>query len=256
MSSDFRAKMKLLSFLYFGVMFFAAIISGCTANLPKGSLFPPRTDTIPGILTPSERIEMIRLKGEHGRNSHFDTKKKLLEQLVEEYANSPDTLVRQEVVSAVSRFLASSPITDGNGADNKGDVLPEAFDLIKYAAMRDEDPFVRREACRVIIKINQTETAIVLRHVARNDPDKDVQLMAINGLSKFDDQDTIETLGQILDHRQPALRYEAMQSLKVCTKKDFGNDVALWKQYFDGETPGPVKPPTLAERFPMLPMIR
>ena len=253
MSSDFRTKMKLSYFLCFGVMIFTVIINGCTANLPKGSLFPPRTDTIPGILTPAERIEMIRLKGEHGRNAHLETKKKLLEQLMEEYANSPDTLVRQEVVSAVSRFLASSSAGE---SENNGDVLSEAFDLIKYAAMRDEDPFVRREACRVIIKLNQSETAIVLRHVARNDPDKDVQLMAINGLRAFDDQDTIETLGQMLDHRQPALRYEAMQSLKVCTKKDFGNDVALWKQYVKGETPGPVKPPTLAERFPMLPMIR
>ena len=234
-------------------MFFVSIISGCAANLPKGSLFPPRTDTIPGILTPSERIEMVRLKGEHGRNSHLETKKKLLEQLVEEYANSPDPLVRQEVVAAASRFLASSDRAMIHKDDH---FLPEAFDLIKYAAMRDEDPFVRREACRVIIKLNQSETAIVLRHVARNDPDKDVQLMAINGLSKFDDQDTIETLGQILDHRQPALRYEAMQSLKVCTKKDFGNDVALWKQYVNGETPGPVKPPTLAERLPKLPLIR
>ena len=237
-------------------MILVAIVNGCAVNLPKGPLFPPRTDTIPGILTPAERIEMIRLKGEHGRTSHPETKKKLLEQLVEEYANSPDTLVRQEVVAAVSRFLAFSPEVDGDVADDNGSVLPEAFDLIKYAAMRDEDPFVRREACRVIIKLNQSETGIVLRHVARNDPDKDVKLMAINGLSAFDDQDTIETLAQILDHRQPALRYEAMQSLKVCTKKDFGNDVALWKQYFNGETPGPVKPPTLAERFPMLPVIR
>ena len=195
---------------------------------------------------------MIRLKAKNGRNSAPELKKELLEQLLEEYANSPDPIVRQEVVTAVSTIVTSSQ------ADGSGDIpLNKGFDLVKYAAMRDEDPFVRREACRVIASWQKPESAVVLRHVVRNDKDKDVQLQATQSLAAFDDRDTRETLGGLLDHRQPALRYEAMQSLKVCTKQDFGNDVYRWKQYLGGEIPDPVRSTTLAERLRIgqLPMI-
>ncbi|MCL2623020.1 MAG: HEAT repeat domain-containing protein [Planctomycetaceae bacterium] len=195
---------------------------------------------------------MIRLKGENGRNSGPETKKELLEQLLEEYANSPDPLVRQEVVTASGKIFASS------SGDERSDLnLSKGFDLVKYAAMRDDDPFVRREACRIIGSWQNSESAVVLRYVARNDQDKDVQLKAAQSLAVFNDKDTIETLGGLLDHRQPALRYQAMQSLKSCTKQDYGNDVHRWKQYLAGDIPDPVHVPSLAERFRIgqLPMI-
>jgi FOG: HEAT repeat len=221
-------------------------IVGCHAgDGSKKVLFAPHSDTIPGILTPTERTEMIRMKGEYGRNSDLETQKELLEQLAEEYVNSPDSLVRQEVVMAAAKI--SSAAADKTGGFDME--LSKGFDLVKYAAMHDEDPFVRREACRVITGLQRPETAIVLRHVARNDLDKDVQLQAIQGLKTFDDKDTIETLGQMLNHRQPALRYEAMQSLKVCTKQNFGDDVYRWKQYLAGETPDAQRSPSLAERL-------
>jgi len=193
---------------------------------------------------PSERIAMIRLKAKHGRNGDLELKKELLQQLLEEYANSPDPIVRQEVVTAASTIAASPQ--EGEPGDMS---LSNGFDLVKYASMRDEDPFVRREACRVIASWQKPESAVVLRHVVRNDNDKDVQLQATQSLAAFDDHDTRETLGSLLDHRQPALRFEAMQSLKVCTKQDFGNDVHRWKQYLGGEIPTPAHATTLAERF-------
>ena len=196
---------------------------------------------------------MIRLKGENGQKSSDQAlKKELLEQLLEEYVNSPDAIVRKEVVTASAKISASS---DAGQSDLH---LSKGFDLVKHAAMKDEDPFVRREACRVIASWEKPDSAVVLRHVARNDTDKDVQLQAAQSLAAFSDPDTKETLGSLLDHRQPALRYQAMQSLKVCTKQDYGNDVHRWKQYLAGETPDPVNNPSLADRFRVgqLPMIR
>lgn len=252
MPSRFRIDIQ---FFLFSLLAFVVLSGnfGCSAKWSDKPLFPPRTDTIPGILTPAERIMMIRLKGENGRRGDVKLKGEMLEQLVEEYVNSPDTVIRQEVVTAAAKLYISFREEDGLNTS----ALPEAFDLIKYAAMRDEDPFVRREACRVIAGMNREESGSVLRHVVRNDLDKDVQLQATQSLAAFPCQDTTETLGNLLDHRQPALRYEAMQSLKVCTKQDFGNDVSRWKQYLNGETPTPDYAPTLAERLRLsqLPMI-
>ena len=234
-----------------------SLLLGCQANKSrsgKWSFFEPRSDTIPGILKPSERVAMIRLKGENGQKSSDPAlKKELLEQLLEEYVNSPDAIVRQEVVTASAKISASSESSQSDLHLSKG------FDLVKHAAMRDEDPFVRREACRVIASWEKPDSAVVLRHVARNDTDKDVQLQAAQSLAAFgDDRDNRETLGSLLDHRQPALRYQAMQSLKVCTKQDYGNDVHRWEQYLAGEIPDPVQVPSLADRFRVgqLPMIR
>ena len=247
------SKSKITLQIFAGLVLAIFLVSGCQTNhTNRKSFFEPRSDNIPGILKPSERVKMIRLKAKNGRNSEPELKKELLEQLLDEYANSPDPIVRQEVVTATVTIVASS---QENGT---GDLsLSKGFDLVKYAAMRDDDPFVRREACRVIANWQKPESAVVLRHVVRNDKDKDVQLQATQSLAAFDDRDTRETLGSLLDHRQPALRYEAMQSLKVCTKQDFGNDVHRWKQYLGGEIPTPVRAPTLAERFRIgqLPMI-
>jgi len=238
-----KSKITIQLLVGFALAFF--LIAGCqTSNSNKKSFFEPRSDSIPGILKPSERIKMIRLKAKHGSNSDPELKKELLEQLLEEYASSPDSIVRQEVVTAMSTIVAPSR------ENTAGDMtLSQGFELVKYAAMRDEDPFVRREACRVIAGWRKPESAVALRHVVRNDRDKDVQLQATQSLATFDDRDTLETLGNLLDHRQPALRYEAMQSLKVCTKQDFGNDVLRWKQYLGGEIPDPVRATSLAERF-------
>ena len=235
------------------------LTSGCQSNKSqkdKRSFFEPRTDTIPGILKPSERVAMIRLKGENGRKSDSETQKELMEQLLEEYVNSPDAIVRQEAITASAKIITFPKALSYYGGGMNPD-LSKGFDLIKYAAMRDEDPFVRREACRVIASWEKPESAVVLRYVARNDTDKDVQLQAAKSLAAFDDKETRETLGSLLDHRQPALRYQAMQSLKVCTKQDYGNDVHRWKQYLNGDIPDPSNVPSLAERFRIgqLPMI-
>ena len=212
--------------------------------MPNRYWFTPKTDTIPGILPPAKRIEMIRLKGENGQYSTTELKKELLEQLLEEYVNTPDSIIRQEVVLATAKICALS-----SGSEQQNPELSKGFDLIKHAALHDDDPFVRREACRVIASRTKPESAIVLRHVVRNDNDKDVQLQAAQSLAKFDDRETVETLGSLLDRRQPALRFTAMESLKSCTKQNYGYDVHRWKQYLAGEIPDQTNVPSLADRL-------
>jgi len=210
-------------------------LSGCQTDSQLVAYIPfnhARTDVIPGVLTPAERIEMVRLKGENGRLADSQTQKMLIEHLTKEYADSPDPVLRQEVVKAVERMDAA-----------------DGFNLLKYAAMKDENPFVRRAACRAIANIKTDESAAVLRHVIRRDTDKDVQLQAAKSIAAFQDKETIDTLGTLLDNRQPALRYQAMQSLKSCTHENYGDDVRRWKQYLAGQTPDPPEQLTIAERL-------
>ncbi|MDR1491646.1 MAG: HEAT repeat domain-containing protein [Planctomycetaceae bacterium] len=209
--------------------------TGCQTDSQLAVYVPfnsARTDTIPGILTPSERIEMVRLKGENGRLADSQTQKMLIEHLTKEYVDSPDPVLRQEVVKAMERL---------NNSDG--------FALFKYAAMKDENPFVRRAACRAVASIPQNESAAVLRHIIRHDADKDVQLQAIKSLAAFDDQDTITALGELLESRHAALRYQAIQSLKSCTRQNYGDDVRRWKQYLAGQTPNPPEKLTFSQRL-------
>ncbi|MDR1385480.1 MAG: HEAT repeat domain-containing protein [Planctomycetaceae bacterium] len=224
--------------IYVILYFFVASVffqAGCQTDSQLAVYIPfnsARPDTIPGILTPAERIEMVRLKGENGRLADPQTQKMMVEHLTKEYADSPDPVLRQEVVKAMERLNNS-----------------EGFALFKYAAMKDEDPFVRRAACRAVASLLTKESAAVLRHVIRQDNDKDVQLQAIKSLAAFDDQDTIVVLGELLESRYAALRYQAMQSLKSCTKQDYGDDVRRWKQYIAGQTPDPPEKLTFSQRL-------
>jgi hypothetical protein len=219
-------------------LFFVAFIffqTGCQTDNQLAVSIPfnkAKTDTIPGILTPSERIEIVRLKGENGRLADTQTQKMLVEHLTKEYVDSPDPILRQEVVKAMERM------------NN-----PDGFALLKYAAMKDENPFVRRAACRAVASFPTNESAAVLRHIIRQDSDKDVQLQAIKSLAVFDDQDTVAALGNLLESRHAALRYQAMQSLKSCTKQDYGDDVRRWKQYLAGQTPDPPENLTFSQRL-------
>jgi hypothetical protein len=44
------------------------------------------------------------------------------------------------------------------------------------------------------------------------------------------------------------MQYVGVQSMKSLTGKDYGGDVAAWRQVAAGGNPPPPKPPSIAER--------
>jgi hypothetical protein len=52
-----------------------------------------------------------------------------------------------------------------------------------------------------------------------------------------------------LDDRDPAMQYVGVQSMKALTGKDYGGDVAAWRELAGGGSPPLPPPPSLAERL-------
>ncbi|MCL2346792.1 MAG: HEAT repeat domain-containing protein [Planctomycetaceae bacterium] len=190
-----------------------------------------RSDRIPGILPPRDRIEMIRKKGEYGSRAEPNVKAQLLEQLTEEYTTVPDPAVRNEVILAVEKLNANGGI-----------------ELVKLAT-KDESALVRRTACRVIGYSKADDAAFILRVMLKSDTDQDVRLQAAESLGAFRDAETITALGGALEDKHIAIQYRAMQSLKQCTGQDYGNDAYRWKEYLAGESVTPPPPKNIAERI-------
>jgi hypothetical protein len=115
-------------------------------------------------------------------------------------------------------------------------------------ATTDSDPFVRIAACRVWGKIGGAEALQSLADRVTKDEVLDVRIRAATELGNFQDPAAVEALGTALNDHDPALQYQAMQSLKSCTGRDYGNNVASWREFVAGRTP-PESTPSLAERM-------
>ena len=213
----------------------AVLFTGCVTNnrlLAKTPFFTAKSDYIPGVLVPKERIELIQEKGENGKDLPDDQKRVLLEQLSEEYLFSPNPNVREESIKSIKQLN-----------------LPEGYSVIKTAT-HDEIAFVRMAACDALSELKTDETAHSLRHVLLHDSDVDVRHRAAKNLAVYkNDQETIKALGMALDDKAPGVQFQAMQSLKKVTDQDFGNDIMRWKQFVNGESPDPARKRSMTERL-------
>lgn len=209
--------------------------TGCVTNnrlLTKTPFFQAKSDHIPGVLVPKERIELIKQKGEKGKDLPDDQKQVLLEHLSEEYLFSPNPNVREEAIKSIKLLN-----------------LPEGYSIIKTAT-NDEVPFVRMAACDALSELKTEESAHALRHVLQRDSDVDVRHRAAKNLGVYkNDQETVKALGRALDDKAPSVQFQVMQSLKQVTGQDFDNDIIRWKQFVNGESPDPARKRSMTERL-------
>jgi hypothetical protein len=154
----------------------------------------------------------------------------LAQQLADIARRDPSPLLRREAVLTLSVFPASA-------AD---DVLREAGD--------DPDTIVRLAAVQAWGRRSGPDAATMLASILGRDQDQDVRIAATKELEKFNDPGTVQALAGALDDSDPALQYRAMQSLKAVTRRDYGNNVAAWREYLRGGTPT-YRGPSLVERF-------
>ena len=210
-------------------------LTGCVTDnrlLTKTPFFKARSDYIPGVLIPKDRVALIREKGEKGKNLPETEKREILGQLTEEYLHSPDPNVRYESVRSIALLN-----------------MPEGFAVVKTAT-HDGVPFVRMAACDALARLETPETAHTLRYLLAHDDDQDVRTRAAKNLAVYtNDQETVQALGRALDDKTLAVQFESMQSLKKVSGQDYGNDLLRWKQYVAGESPTPAAKRSLAERL-------
>jgi hypothetical protein len=257
-----RMKGKIVQKLL--LLFCGAVIlfSGCATEnqffVNKIPFLEARSDVIPGLDSPHQRKKTIQEKGTKGATASEAEKEILVAQLMYEYQTSPDSNMRREAVDA----LAKIPHPDR--------------DKHLREILKDDNPFVRLSALEALGKTyssGKEDLIVLLINQMKTDPDNDVRLSAIrilgdvcNLIYKNSSERTLADsvvleLGNLLQDRVLAVRYESMRSLHKVTGKDYGHDVNRWLQYIryvKGEVPNLPTERKVAEKVPTiaLPMFK
>jgi HEAT repeat protein len=204
-----------------------SLTAGCKAGWwpPGGKI----SDTVPGITPPRERIAELRKLAKQAAASGAGGREQIAAQVAASYFKEPDPLVRLEII----RVLGACP-----GAT--------AESTLREAA-KDKDADVRVAVCRSFGKHRGATASEVLRERLAGDSDVDVRLTAAEALGGIRDPASVTALAAALDDRDPAMQYQAVQSLRRVAPTDLGNDVDRWRQYVKDGSIAPAKPFSLAE---------
>jgi HEAT repeat protein len=210
------------------------ILSGC-ADMPAWVPFQgPRSDNLPGVVTPAEKITQLRKLSDDAAKSDAQTKHKVVEQLVTSIRTENDPLIRAEIIHTL-----------GNYPD------PDADSVLKLA-LNDPDADVRITACESLGKRGDAQAASLLAPLLGSDANRDVRLAAARALGKVKNQQAIDALGDALTDADPTMQYRAVLSLKEITGQDLGSNVDRWRQYVKDGQAKPAQHISVADRFKKL----
>ena len=188
------------------------------------------SDTVPGVVTPAERIAELKKLSEKAASSSDAEKQRVSQQLVASIRTEKDPLIRVEILRTLGHYPG-----------------PDAETILK-AALADSDTHVRVVACEAWGRHGDAQTVKLLSDMLRTDVDADVRLAAAKALGETKNAEAVAALGEALSDADPAMQYRAVLSLQKVTGKDLGNDVGRWQQYVKGQQPTATSP-SLAERF-------
>ncbi len=105
------------------------------------------------------------------------------------------------------------------------------------AAGQDPNERVRMAACRAWTQVGGETASRELARILQSDTDKEVRVAAAKGLGEAGGRHAVAALGSVLEDRDPAMQYVAMESLQQVSGEDYGHDARLWQQYVQGQTP-------------------
>ena len=120
---------------------------------------------------------------------------------------------------------------------------------VMIAGLRDSDASVRVRCCEILGRAGGPEALAELIASQQRDSDIDVRLAATRAMANFRDKQAISAMLVVLEDRDPALQYQAMESLRTMTGRDYGNDVNRWREFVQGGNPAPVPSPSVAHRI-------
>lgn len=217
------------------VVVIPVMVGGCNTPPPVWmpdplGVFPPRTDTLPGVVTPSQRAEQLRSLGRGASKQRPEQQEEIARYLLDWFGRESDPLLRFEMVRAAGVCRA------------------ESARLLVAAALNDADTDVRVAACEVLGGWGGAESASQLQAVLAGDPDLQVRLAAARALGQSSTESAVASLAQALEDRDPAMQYQAVRSLERLTGQRFGNDVNQWRQFVQSRVPESPQPQSLAER--------
>ena len=91
---------------------------------------------------------------------------------------------------------------------------------------------IRVESCRALGKVGLPEDATTLARIMMVDKLEDCRIAAIEAIGslKSPEPRIYQILIDGMDHEDPAIRYQCLQSLRTITQKDYGVDPEVWKR--------------------------
>lgn len=98
-------------------------------------------------------------------------------------------------------------------------------------AESDSDADVRQRVCEVRGKQRTREGVRALARIMETDDNVDVRLSAARALRNYRDQEAYAALVKGLNDKDPALQRLALESIKIASGEDLGNDIAAWEEY-------------------------
>lgn len=208
------------------LLFLAAIgLAGCRHfdMADPGGLWPfqkePRTDTVPGLATPAERIATLQQLAASAESASPADQERVSKQLAQSIREEKDPALRVEIIRTLGHYHT------------------ETANTTLRSALSDPEAEVRTAACRAWGQRGGPEAIEVLGRVAAGDVESDVRIAAVRALGRTGDPKATAALGTVLADSDPALERNVMLSLHEVTGKDYGNDARKWRQYVDGQTP-------------------
>ena len=177
------------------------------------------------------RIDTVEQFASRADGTDSTEQREYTDQLARQIQIEPDPLVRAAIILATAEFRT-----------------PLALQIVE-AGLRDEDPQVRIACCRSLGARAETRSVSSLADVLRDDEDKDVRLAATEALGNIKDPTAVAALAIALDDRDPAMQFVGVQAMKSITGKDYGGDVAAWRQVAAGNSPPEPPAPSIAERL-------
>ena len=188
----------------------------------------PEAEQGPSIATPQDRInklhQMAKMAPQRGPAQLEGESQDLTTVLRKE----DDPLIRAEILRALAAYPTASAAK------------------MLTAGLKDTDQGVRIACCEAWAKRKGHEATRLLSETLTSDTDIDVRLAAARALGDTGDPAATASLAQALENPDPAMQYRAVQSLKKVTGKNYGDSVAVWRDYLKGNSP---PEPSLATRI-------
>jgi HEAT repeat protein len=181
--------------------------------------------------TPAMRLDAIKQFASRADGTDSSDQQEYVNQLARQIQIEPDPLVRAAIIRATGEFRTTL-----------------AYQIIE-AGLKDESSQVRLASCESLGVRADARAVPGLAAVLRDDEEKDVRLAAVEALGRIKDPTAVAALAIALDDRDPAMQYVGVQSMKSITGKDYGGDVAAWRQVAAGQTPPEPAAPSIAERL-------
>lgn len=183
------------------------------------------------IVTPANRMARLREMAARAPSSSQMQREEMAKDLAKAIDLERDPLIRCEMLRTLA--VCATPTADA----------------VLLRSLKDDTAAVRVVACDMLGRRGGSQAAHALAETLGGDVDLDVRLAAARALGQTGERSAVDPLGQALAESDPALQYQAVDSLRNLTGEDFGNDVDRWQSYVRGEPVPGAEPVSIAERL-------